>query len=969
MKQNVMKRTLAGILAVLTVAAYVPANVGGFLTESTGIVMGVSAEEATSVSSAEALEAAVEAGGAVQLTANIDLTETLNVTKDVTIDLNGYNITAVGFRAFHVKKGTLTLSGTGTGTIASNGLTDDSKSVIRVGDNEYSGEANLIIGENVIVSSDSCYGVSVFGNKTTETVSIFGTVAVTGTANAISGNGSTGYGGTTINIYPGAEVSAENDVAIYHPQAGTLNITGGRIEGLGGIEAKAGTAAISIKGSDTSIIATAEKTSHKANGNGTSTRGYAIAAVENAGYAGSPQIIVSGGDIVGPVELVKDNAVADEKKGAISITGGRFISGSQKTDVSAYFDTDTYSQDDYGYVRETAAIYWDEIEDATGKTYFSVDPRYLTVFNGETVKLRKDVETNQIYVPNGYKGSIDLNGHDLSLNGYAFVGYNSTSSSYADLTIKNTGAAATLTGLKSNYQTLEVYDYGKLTIGENVTVTTEAAWTLVPHAYNTIDIYGTVTNTYSQNSDGESDSGYAISGNARWSMGTVINVYDDAVVSAPYGNAIYQPHDGTLNVYGGTVSGLTAIYARTGNVNISGGTISANGDVTAASAVANGADPTGDALAIQVYTESYGAAPKVSITGGTFNSEKGSPVAAYWTKAIDEAQVPTKFITGGNYNKAINRSLIADGYERDDDGNVIKSEEPVTVTTFDFNGNSTVQSFSRNYTEGDYVLPQVYLDGYTLTGWNISSPTDYYGPAFYEVADVATANHELYLRLQAGNDVVVKPVYEKNEVYPEVVVTNGVITNLGEAADRYSSSHATFRQGTVVKVKADEAPSGQKFSHWEKDGVIVSYNETYSFYASSGEISLVAYYVDDETAVEPSGTGYIESVSRTKFDYMAFVSVLNVPDGCKMLKAGVVYQKTNDLAGKELTVANAKKIKYTDTSKNNYRTFKYTFSLGTNNHDTYWTVRPYLEYKDKNGTIKTIYGNPVSYSINSSGSY
>ena len=127
MKQNVMKRTLAGILAVLTVAAYMPANVGGFLTESTGIVMGVSAEGATSVSSAEALEAAVEAGGAVQLTANIDLTETLNVTKDVTIDLNGYNITAVGFRAFHVKKGTLTLSGTGTGTIASNGLTDDSK--------------------------------------------------------------------------------------------------------------------------------------------------------------------------------------------------------------------------------------------------------------------------------------------------------------------------------------------------------------------------------------------------------------------------------------------------------------------------------------------------------------------------------------------------------------------------------------------------------------------------------------------------------------------------------------------------------------------------------------------------------------------------------------------------------------------------------------------------------------------------
>ena len=37
-RHNVFKRTLAGILAVLTVAVYMPANVGGLLTESTAIV-------------------------------------------------------------------------------------------------------------------------------------------------------------------------------------------------------------------------------------------------------------------------------------------------------------------------------------------------------------------------------------------------------------------------------------------------------------------------------------------------------------------------------------------------------------------------------------------------------------------------------------------------------------------------------------------------------------------------------------------------------------------------------------------------------------------------------------------------------------------------------------------------------------------------------------------------------------------
>jgi len=46
MKHNTMKRVLAGTLAVLTVAAYAPANVGGFLTGSTGIV--ANAEQAPS---------------------------------------------------------------------------------------------------------------------------------------------------------------------------------------------------------------------------------------------------------------------------------------------------------------------------------------------------------------------------------------------------------------------------------------------------------------------------------------------------------------------------------------------------------------------------------------------------------------------------------------------------------------------------------------------------------------------------------------------------------------------------------------------------------------------------------------------------------------------------------------------------------------------------------------------------------
>ena len=108
----------------------------------------------------------------------------------------------------------------------------ESSSVIRVGDNDGDGgrDAALIIGEDVTISAPATYGVSVFGSKTTETVTVFGTIEAVPAA-AIAGNGSAGYEGTTIIIKDGAVLESGSDEinenpAIYHPQAGELIIEG-----------------------------------------------------------------------------------------------------------------------------------------------------------------------------------------------------------------------------------------------------------------------------------------------------------------------------------------------------------------------------------------------------------------------------------------------------------------------------------------------------------------------------------------------------------------------------------------------------------------------------------------------------------------------------------------------------------------------------------------------------------------------
>ena len=83
-----------------------------------------------------------------------------------------------------------------------------------------------------------------------------------------------------------------------------------------------------------------------------------------------------------------------------------------------------------------------------------------------------------------------------------------------------------------------------------------------------------------------------------------------------------------------------------------------------------------------------------------------------------------------------------------------------------------------------------------------------------------------------------------------------------------------------------------------------------------------------------------------------------------MMKAGVIVQSTEALGENELTLENKKLVRYTDTSANHYRTFKYTWTMSTSNCAKAWTVRPYLEYVDSNNITQTIYGEAVSYCVN-----
>jgi hypothetical protein len=88
--QNVLKRTLAGVLAVLTVAGSIPANVGtGGLFGGSTIVASAETRQADSEAALIDAIAAAEDNDVIELTGDVTLTSAIVVTgKTVTIQGN-----------------------------------------------------------------------------------------------------------------------------------------------------------------------------------------------------------------------------------------------------------------------------------------------------------------------------------------------------------------------------------------------------------------------------------------------------------------------------------------------------------------------------------------------------------------------------------------------------------------------------------------------------------------------------------------------------------------------------------------------------------------------------------------------------------------------------------------------------------------------------------------------------------------
>lgn len=274
--------------------------------------------------------------------------------------------------------------------------------------------------------------------------------------------------------------------------------------------------------------------------------------------------------------------------------------------------------------------------------------------NNGTVVLAADTSA-QITVADGKNITIDLNGKTLAAEGASAFEVTNGSVALTNGTVAVSGADAIRLDTRTSGGQIE------LNVGEDVVLTSDTDCCIYVAGNAVVNVAGELV----------ADGVYAAiqgNGNAN-SAGTIVNITGGAISAKEA--AIYLPQEGEVNISGGTMTGMSAVYCKSGKLNITGGTFVGNGEKADYVFDNNGCSSTGDALVVD-NCNYPGGSPKVSISGGTFTSINAEAVGSY---SGNEMPVLDGFITGGTFSSDIS-ALCAEGYKAIQSGSkwtVVKS--------------------------------------------------------------------------------------------------------------------------------------------------------------------------------------------------------------------------------------------------------------------------------------------------------
>ena len=601
-----------------------------------------------------------------------------SVSKNVTLDLNGKNLV---FQCITVDiHGNLTIKDSGNGGTYNGTYVDYSVRVKRgsvfnlesgtlTNSSTHPKTSNVVVWveggtakkpaastANIKGGKIETKGTPVFVRDPGATVNVSGGELVGSGLACIAGNGTKGQGGTTINVSGGTLTAKPYDdtsaaCGIYHPNEGTLNITGGTINVADGVGVLMRGGKMTMTGGEINATGDATRTGSVGDANQKiGVSGVIFDRDANYPYAASTSIKIDGEAKVSgakaAVELINDNNVADAKS-AFKLKGGTYSS-----DVSALLDENSVAvkQGD-NYVVTT---YYAQV----GETkYATLQEAANAATAGQTVKVLNDVDMTT-------DGNLTVNvGKDivLDMNGHSIKGANADYKNilvWGKLTLKDSKENSTGKIYAETPYQYGVYDKPLVYVGSNGEFVMESGriYSVIPEktADNGQFGIGAYDNSTVTINGGTVESGwYAIAGNGSGVQTTAITINGGTLVSTS-DYAIYHPQFGTLTINDGAVvyGAAGAIAMKRGNLVVNGGTMTSKG----IGDTGNWGDGTGNlGKAALNFCAPYGDV-KAIIKGGTITAEGD---AVLIDAKPTEGKEVSLAISGGTFSSDVSKYCAA----------------------------------------------------------------------------------------------------------------------------------------------------------------------------------------------------------------------------------------------------------------------------------------------------------------------
>lgn len=540
---------------------------------------------------------------------------------------------------FNLESGKLTNSSTASGT---------SNVVVRV----EGGTATTPAASTANINGGKIEskGTPVFVRDPGATVNVSGGDLVGSGLACIAGNGTKGMGGTTINISGGTLTANPYDdtsaaCGIYHPNEGTLNITGGTINVADGVGVLMRGGKMTMTGGEINAKGDVSRTGTVGDARQIiGVSGVVFDRDANYPYAASTSIKIDGEAKVSgakaAVELINDNNVADAKS-AFKLKGGTYSS-----DVTALLDENSVAvkQGDnyvvttiYAQVGETKYATLQEAADAAtaGQTVTVLNDVDMTTHGNLTVNVGKDIV-------------LDMNGHSIK-------GANADYKNIrvrGKLTLKDskensTGKIYSEDPYKSGVDKALIYVDGN---GEFVMESGHINTVLPNSVKNGQFAIGAFENCKVTINGGTIEGGYsAITGFGDPNDNTTITINGGTLIS-PMDYAIYHPQPGKLTVNEGATiyGGGGAICMRRGELEINGGVLTSKGGGNTGS----WGDGTGNMHnAALNFSRLYGEVT-ATIKGGTITAEDDATLI---DAQPTEGKTLSLAISGGTFSSDVSK--------------------------------------------------------------------------------------------------------------------------------------------------------------------------------------------------------------------------------------------------------------------------------------------------------------------------